>query len=95
MDKDLFPFAVGLSIITVLEAITGFSKANAKVVHSFLSDTILILMLALSYYAAKLAKKERDQRFNYGYLRLNIMAAFANTVYIMSKSLFSFLGAFQ
>ena len=60
MDKDLFPFAVALSTITVLEAITGFSKSNAKVVHSFLSNTFLILMLALSYYAAKLAKKERD-----------------------------------
>ena len=95
MDKDLFPFAVGLGVIAVLEAITGFSKANAKIVHSFLSNTFLILMLAMSYYAAKLAKRERDVMFNYGYLRLNIIAAFANTVYIMSKSLFGFLGAFH
>ena len=48
-------------------------------------------MLVMSYHAAKLAKQERDIKFNYGYLRLNIMAAFINTVYIMSKSLFDFL----
>ena len=48
-------------------------------------------MLVMSYQAAKMAKKERDSQFNYGYLRLNVMAAFVNTVYIISKGLFGFL----
>mmetsp|Transcript_33538 Transcript_33538/g.44233 ORF Transcript_33538/g.44233 Transcript_33538/m.44233 type:complete len:95 (+) Transcript_33538:9-293(+) len=94
MDKDLFPYAAALATITVLEAITGFSKANANVLRSFMSHSFLILMLAQSFWAAKLAKKERDEKFNYGYVRLNIMAAFANTVFLMSKSLFGFLDCF-
>ena len=64
---------------------------NAHVIRDFLGSALLIAMLVMSYHAAKLAKQERDIKFNYGYLRLNIMAAFINTVYIMSKSLFDFL----
>ena len=48
-------------------------------------------MLLMSHIAARKAHEERDHEFNYGYLRLNVMAAFVNTVYIMSRSLFGFL----
>ena len=94
MEKELFPFVAALATVTVLEAITGFSKGNGILLRSFLQNAFLILMLGQSYVAAKYARKERDQKFNYGYSRLNIMAAFANTVFLMSRSLFGFIDAF-
>ena len=91
MNKDIFLYAVALSGVAGIEAIQGFALGNAHIVRDFVAGALLIAMLVMSYHAAKLAKKERDHEFNYGYLRLNIMAAFINTVYIMSKSLFGFL----
>ena len=91
MDTDLFPYAMALTGVTLVEAIQGFALGNAHIIKDFLSSALLIAMLLMSYKAAMLARKERDHSFNYGYLRLNVMAAFVNTVYIMSKSLFGFL----
>ena len=91
MDTDLFPYAMVLTGVTLIEAIQGFALGNAHIIKDFLSGVLLIAMLLMSYKAARMARQERDHSFSYGYLRLNIMAAFVNTVYIMSKSMFNFL----
>ena len=88
---NLFPLGVALVSVTLIEAIQGFALANAHIIRDFLTQALLIGMLLMSYKAAKLSLKNRDHEFNYGYMRVNIMAAFINTVYIMSKSLFGFL----
>ena len=91
MDSKIFPYAAFLSGITIIEGVNGFTKGNAHIVRDFLASIILIAMLVMNYYAVTKARQERDQKFNYGYQRLSLMAAFINTIYIMSNSLFTFM----
>lgn len=84
-------YAAFLSGITIIEGVSGFIKGNAHIVRDFLASTILIAMLGMNHHAVAKARQERDQQFNYGYQRLSLMAAFINTIYIMTKSLFSFM----
>ena len=91
MDSELFPYVAVLSGIALTEAGNGFTKGNAHIVRDFLASVILIGMLLMNFHAARQAKQVRDHKFNFGYQRLSLMAAFVNTIYIMSKSLFSFL----
>lgn len=91
MDTDVVPYAIVLTGVAIVEAIQGFGLGNAHIIKDFLSLVLLIAMLFMGHVAASRAKQQRDHCFNYGYLRLNVMAAFVNTVYIMSRSIFNFL----
>lgn len=74
--------------ITLVEVIGGVMSGSLSLlsdaVHN-LGDTVSI---ALSYFAWKIAGKEKDVRRTYGYKRAEIIAAFVNASALVAISLF-------
>jgi cobalt-zinc-cadmium efflux system protein len=74
--------------ITAVEVAGGIMSGSLSLlsdaVHN-LSDTISIMV---SYFAWKIAGKEKDARRTYGYKRAEIIAAFVNASALMAISLF-------
>ena len=75
-------------LITVVEAVGGIMSGSLSLLSDAahnLGDTVSIL---LSYFAWKIAGKEKDARRTYGYKRAEIIAAFVNASSLMAISLF-------
>lgn len=61
------------------------------IVRDFLNFVLLIGALYFSSVALKLSSKPKDDEFNYGYRRFNILAAFINAVYLIFTFIFDFV----
>ena len=81
-EDSVIPFVIALSVLGVVEGIIGFIHGNVHVIRDFLTSLLMIASLVLSYNAAKMARKKRSDENTFGNRRLNIIAAFVNTVYI-------------
>lgn len=87
-DKKLLFSVVFNFIITLSEVFGGiFSHSLALISDSLhnLNDTMAIL---LSYIARKIAKRPKDERRTYGYKRVEILAAFTNTLFLFAVAIF-------
>ncbi|GAB6188575.1 cation diffusion facilitator family transporter [Marinitoga arctica] len=87
-DKKLL-FSIIFNLIITLSEILGgiFSNSLALISDSLhnLNDTMAIL---LSYIARKISKKPRDEKRTYGYKRVEILAAFTNTLFLFVVAIF-------
>ncbi|WP_206076165.1 cation diffusion facilitator family transporter [Marinitoga lauensis] len=87
-DKKLLFSVVFNFIITLSEIFGGiFSHSLALISDSLhnLNDTVAIL---LSYIARKISKKPKDEKRTYGYKRVEILAAFTNTIFLFAIAIF-------
>jgi len=76
------------AFITVVEAVGGLMSGSLSLLSDAahnLGDTVSI---AVSYFAWKIAGKEKDARRTYGYKRAEIIAAFVNASALVAISLF-------
>jgi len=80
-----------LGAIGVLELIIGFKNRNVHLIRDFITSSLMIISMLVSFKAAQYSKKGRNPQFNYGFLRVNIIAAFTNMIYILCSVLFKFL----
>lgn len=74
--------------VTVVEVVGGIMSGSLSLLSDAahnLGDTVSIM---LSYFAWKIAGKEKDMRRTYGYKRAEIIAAFVNASALMAISLF-------
>lgn len=87
-DKKLL-FSVLFNFIITLSEILGgiFSHSLALISDSLhnLNDTMAIL---LSYIARKISKRPKDEKRTYGYKRVEILAAFTNTLFLFAVAIF-------
>lgn len=83
-DKKLF-WSVFLNLtITAAEFIGGFISNSLALLSDAthnLNDSMAIL---ISYIARKISKKQKDEKRTYGYKRVEILAAFLNTVFLIA-----------
>ena len=83
-DKKLF-WSVFLNLtITAAEFIGGFISNSLALLSDAthnLNDSMAIL---ISYVARKISKKQKDEKRTYGYKRVEILAAFLNTVFLIA-----------
>lgn len=83
-DKKLF-WSVFLNLsITIAEYLGGFISNSLALLSDAthnLNDSMAIL---ISYVARKISKKQRDEKRTYGYKRVEILAAFLNTVFLIA-----------
>jgi len=83
-DKKLF-WSVFLNLtITAAEFIGGFISNSLALLSDAthnLNDSMAIL---ISYIARKISKKQKDEIRTYGYKRVEILAAFLNTVFLIA-----------
>lgn len=75
----------------VIEGLIGFSHINVHIVRDFLNFVLMICALLFSSKALQLSQKPKDEDFNYGYRRFNILAAFINSVYLVFTFIFDFV----
>lgn len=75
----------------VIEGLIGFSHINVHIVRDFLNFVLMIAAMYFSSKALQLSQKPKDDEFNYGYRRFNILAAFINSVYLIFTFIFDFV----
>ena len=90
-EESIIPSVIILSIFSAIEAIIGFTHHNAHIIRDFLTSGLMITSMLISYRAIQLSRRKRNHEYNFGYRRMNILAAFINMVFIICKSLFGFL----
>jgi Co/Zn/Cd efflux system component len=84
--------AVGsLALLSVIELIIGFKNGNGYLIKDCIMSTLFITSMLASFNAGEASKTARNSQFNYGHLRINILAAFTNMIYILCAVLFKFL----
>jgi Co/Zn/Cd efflux system component len=81
-EDSVIPYVVALTVFAVIEGLIGFTRGNVHVIRDFLNAGLMVGCMVLSYNAARMSRQKRSNEFTYGYRRLNILAAFTNTVYI-------------
>ncbi len=93
--KKIFWVTILNATITVAEIAGGLISGSlallSDAVHN-LSDTIAI---ALSYFANKIAQKQKDAKKTYGYKRAEILSAFVNSVVLLAISVVLIFEAFK
>ena len=81
-EDSVVAYVMVLSVLGVIEGVIGFMHGNVHVIRDFLTSLLMIGSLILSYNSAKMARKKRTEEQTFGNRRLNIIAAFVNTVFI-------------
>ncbi|CAN5206488.1 cation diffusion facilitator family transporter [soil metagenome] len=81
-------FAFFLNIgFTIIEIIGGILTNSVAILSDALHDLGDSVSLGLSWYFDKLSKKKRDQQYTYGYGRFSLLAAFINSVVLITGSI--------
>jgi cobalt-zinc-cadmium efflux system protein len=87
-----FAFFLNL-FFTVIEIIGGILTNSVAVLSDALHDLGDSISLGLSWFFDKFSKKKRDQEYTYGYGRFSLLAAFINSVVLITGSLIIFYAA--
>lgn len=69
----------------------GISHTNVHLVRDFLNTFLMMAALCFSSKALELSLKPKDEEYNFGYRRYNILAAFINCVYLLFSFMFNFV----
>ena len=81
-EDQIIAYTMTLLAFGVVEGLIGFWRGNVLVIRDFLSGLWMVGSLVLSYESAKNSRKKRSSEQTFGNRRLNVIAAFVNTVYI-------------
>ncbi|MDQ3395783.1 MAG: cation diffusion facilitator family transporter [Bacteroidota bacterium] len=81
-----FAFFLNL-IFTIIEIIGGIYTNSVAILSDALHDLGDSISLGLSWYFDKVSKKKRDLNYTYGYGRFSLLAAFINSVVLITGSL--------
>lgn len=88
--KVAFFLNLGFSII---ELIGGLWTNSVAILSDALHDFGDSLTLGVSWYFAKIAKKDRNQSFSYGYKRFSVLGAIVNSIVLVTGSVFIIIEA--
>jgi len=70
------------------ELVGGYYVNSVAIIADALHDFGDSLALAFSWRMEKLAKKERDKRYSYGYRRFSLLSAVVSAIVLMTGSIF-------
>lgn len=80
-------FFLNLSF-TIIELIGGLWTNSVAILSDALHDLGDSLSLGVSWYFAKVAKKDRNKKFSYGYKRFSVLGALINSIVLVTGSIF-------
>ena len=72
----------------IIELIGGLWTNSVAILSDALHDFGDSLTLGVSWYFAKIAKKDRTQSFSYGYKRFSVLGALINSIVLVTGSVF-------
>lgn len=73
---------------SIIELIGGFWTNSVAILSDALHDLGDSLTLGVSWYFARVAKKDRNHKFSYGYKRFSVLGALINSIVLVSGSIF-------
>ncbi|MEP1033431.1 cation diffusion facilitator family transporter [Ekhidna sp.] len=77
----------------IIEFIGGLWTNSVAILSDSLHDLGDSLTLGVSWYFAKVAKKDRNQSFSYGYKRFSVLGALINSIVLVTGSVFIIIEA--
>ena len=80
-------FFLNLSF-AIIELIGGLWTNSVAILSDALHDLGDSLTLGVSWYFAKVAKKDRNQKYSYGYKRFSVLGALINSIVLVTGSIF-------
>lgn len=72
----------------IIELIGGLWTNSVSILSDALHDLGDSLSLGVSWYFAKVAKKDRNQKYSYGYKRFSVLGAIINSIVLVTGSVF-------
>ena len=84
-----------LGAFAVVEGIIGLSCGNVHIINDFINFLIMMTALVISFRCIKLSQNPSDDHYNYGYRRLNLLATFINTVFLIFAFIFNLVDNFH
>jgi cobalt-zinc-cadmium efflux system protein len=72
----------------IIELIGGLWTNSVAILSDALHDLGDSLSLGVSWYFAKVAKKDRNSKFSYGYKRFSVLGALINSIVLITGSIF-------
>jgi cobalt-zinc-cadmium efflux system protein len=81
-----FAFFLNISF-TIIEIIGGILTNSVAILSDALHDLGDSISLGLSWFFDKLSKKKRDKEYTYGYGRFSLLAAFINSIVLITGSI--------
>jgi len=75
-------------VFTIIEVAGGLLTNSVAILSDAVHDFGDTVSLGLAWYSEKLAQKQPDSRFTYGYRRFSVLAALINAVFLLSASVF-------
>lgn len=85
-------FLLNLSF-TIIEFIGGALTNSLAIVSDAVHDLGDTISLGFSWYMEKISRKNRDEKFSYGYKRFSLLAALVNSIVLLAGSLVILLEA--
>lgn len=77
----------------VIEIVGGLWTNSVAILSDALHDFGDSLTLGVSWYFAKVARKDRNQRYSYGYKRFSVLGALINSIVLVTGSVFIIIEA--
>lgn len=77
----------------IIEIIGGLWTNSVAILSDALHDLGDSLTLGVSWYFAKVAKKDRNRKYSYGYKRFSVLGALINSIVLVSGSIFIIIEA--
>ena len=84
-------FVILLGILAVIELIIGIVRGNLEVIKDFILSTLMIASIVFSMKMSYMSRRKSSDQFNYGFRRLNILAAFVITAQILCQTFYTFV----
>lgn len=72
----------------IIELIGGLWTNSVAILSDALHDLGDSLSLGVSWYFAKVAKRDRNQKYSYGYKRFSVLGALINSIVLVTGSVF-------
>ncbi|WP_424963831.1 cation diffusion facilitator family transporter [Ekhidna sp.] len=72
----------------IIEIIGGLWTNSVAILSDALHDLGDSLTLGVSWYFARIAKKDRNQKYSYGYKRFSVLGAIINSIVLVTGSVF-------
>ncbi|MEQ9466442.1 MAG: cation diffusion facilitator family transporter [Ekhidna sp.] len=77
----------------IVEIIGGLWTNSVAILSDALHDLGDSLTLGVSWYFAKVAKRDRNKKYSYGYKRFSVLGALINSIVLVSGSIFIIIEA--
>jgi cobalt-zinc-cadmium efflux system protein len=74
-------------LFTVIEIVGGLLTNSVAILSDALHDLGDSVAIGFSWYASRVAQKKRTARFSYGYQRFSMLAAFFNSLVLITGSI--------